>query len=245
MDSGSWPNPSLPVLFFASFFFVGIALLALACVPLEAWINILRKTKLLWLYATVVGALAWRLRFPMQSFWDRSRSAPGHLLQVLTFDSVRAVLVHFVPTIYVDPDTFVIGTQRFSVFIAELCSGLEGLGLVLAFTTAWLWYFRKENRFPRVLLLIPCALACVWILNVLRISALVLIGDAGHAEMAMVGFHSQAGWIAFTSVAFAFSMATRKLAWVRKIPNYATAPKAVSGVVPSTMGAVTANLSFN
>ncbi len=226
------------------FLFLGIALLALACVPLEAWINILRKTKLLWLYATVVGALAWRLRFPMQSFWDRSRSAPGHLLQVLTFDSVRAVLVHFVPDIYVNPDTLVIGTQRFSVFIAELCSGLEGLGLVLAFTTAWLWYFRKENRFPRVLLLIPCALACVWILNVLRISALVLIGDAGHAEMAIVGFHSQAGWIAFTSVAFAFSMATRKLAWVRKIPNYATATKAVSGVVPSTMGAVTANLSL-
>ena len=164
--------------------------------------------------------------------------------QVLTFHSVKTILVPFLPAIYVNPNTLVIGTQRFSIFVADLCSGLEGLGLVLAFTTAWLWYFRKENRFPRVLLLIPCALACVWMLNILRISALVLIGDAGHAEIAMVGFHSQAGWIAFTSVAFAFSMATRKIAWVRKSPSYTTVPRAVSGIVPSTTGASAVNPSL-
>ena len=204
---------------------VGIAFLALACIPLETWVRTLRRTKLLWLYAMLAGALAWCLRFPMQSFWDISSSAPGRFLQTLTFHCVRAILVHFLPNIYVDPGSFVIGTERFSIFIAEACSGLEGLGLVLAFTTIWLWYFRKESRFPQALLLIPCALVCVWILNVLRISAIVLIGDAGYDEIAMVGFHSQAGWIAFTSVGFAFSMATRKLAWVRKIPDYAHSPQ--------------------
>ena len=231
---------------------VGISLLALACVPLETWIGTLRRTKRLWLYATLAGAIAWCLRFPMQSLWDTSSSAPGRLLQILTFHSVKALLVLFLPNIYVDPDSFVIGTQRFSIFVAEACSGLEGLGLVLAFTTIWLWYFRKESRFPQALLLVPCALVCVWMLNVLRISALVLIGNAGYDEIAMVGFHSQAGWIAFTSVGFAFSMATRKLAWVRKIPDYATAADAapsgntipgplLSGVVSSATGAVAAN----
>ncbi len=232
-----------------------IALLALACIPLADWLGMLRKTKLLWFYSAVAAALAWCLRFPMRSFWDTSSSAPGHFLQALTFQSVRTILVTFLPNIYVDPDTFVVGTQRFSIFIAEECSGLEGLGLVLAFTVIWLWYFRQESRFPQALLLIPCALACVWLLNVLRISALVLIGDAGHVEIAMVGFHSQAGWIAFTSVAFTFSMATRKLAWVRRIPNYTTVPKAVptrdptpvpfvSGAVPSTMGTLAINQSL-
>ena len=220
---------------------VGIALLALACVPLHAWVDALRKTRLLWFYATLAGVLACGLRFPMQSIWDTSRSAPGRLLQILTFHSVKAILAPILPTIYVDPGTFVIGTQQFSVLIAEWCSGLEGLGLVLAFTTTWLWYFRKESRFPQALLLIPCALICVWVLNVLRISALVLIGDAGHAEIAMVGFHSQAGWIAFTAVAFTFSMATRKLAWVRKIPSYTAVPGAVSGIVPATTGSLPAN----
>ena len=231
---------------------IGIALLALACVPLETWLDTVRRTKRLWIYATLAGAIAWCLRFPMQSLWDTSSSAPGRLLQILTFHSVKTILGFFLPNIYVDPDSFVIGTQRFSIFIAKACSGLEGLGLVLAFTTIWLWYFRKESRFPQALLLVPCALVCVWMLNVLRISALVLIGNAGYSEIAMVGFHSQAGWIAFTAIGFGFSMATHKLAWVRKIPDYATAPDAapsgstipgpfLSSAVSSATGAVPAN----
>jgi CAAX prenyl protease-like protein len=221
----------------------GIAFLALACVPLGTWVGVLRKTGLLWLYAALGGALALSLRYPLQSFWDASRSAPVRLLQIATFHSVKAVLLPILPAIYVNPDTFVIGTQRFSVFIAEECSGLEGLGLVLVFTTIWLCYFRKESRFPQALLLIPCALASVWILNILRISALVLIGNAGYGEIAMIGFHSQAGWIAFTLVAFTFSTATRTIAWVRKGPEHALEPshtssrnvpgQFVSGVVPS------------
>ena len=189
---------------------VGITLLALACIPFEAWVGTLRRTKQLWLYAALAGALAWCLRYPMQSFWDTSSSAPGRLLQTLTFHSVKAILVLFLPNIYVDPDSFVIGTPRFSIFVAEACSGLEGLGLVLAFTTIWLWYFRKESRFPQALLLVPCALICVWILNVLRISALVLIGNAGYSEIAMVGFHSEPdGSHLLPSVAFSARAQTR------------------------------------
>jgi CAAX prenyl protease-like protein len=227
---------------------VGIALLALACIPLQTWISTIRETKRLWLYSVITGALAWCLRFPFQSFWDSSSTAPGRALQILTFHSVKVVLRFFLPGIYVNQDTFIIGTQRFSVFIAEACSGLEGLGLVLAFTVIWLWYFRKESRFPQALLLVPCALACVWVLNILRISALVLIGNAGYGEIAMVGFHSQAGWIAFTTVAFGFSMATRKLPWVRKVQYYYALPAEIgspsitskiasNAIVPSASGA--------
>ena len=224
---------------------VGIALLALSCIPLEAWVGMFRRTELLWLYAVLAGVLALCLSFPMQSLWDTSSFAPGRLLEIITFHSVEVVLGLFLPNIYVDPATFVIGTERFSIFIAERCSGLEGLGLVLAFTTIWLWYFRKESRFPQALLLIPCALVVIWISNVLRISALVLIGNAGYGEVAMVGFHSQAGWIAFTLVGIGFSIATRRLSWVRRIPDYATAPEAAqfgntipgcSSAVPSATG---------
>jgi exosortase E/protease (VPEID-CTERM system) len=131
------------------------------------------------------------------------------------------VLRVFLPNVVVDPSTFVVGTQRFAVLIEEQCSGLEGLGLVLVFTLVWLWYFRKESRFPQALLLVPCALALVWLLNIVRICVVILIGNAGAPEIAMVGFHSQAGWIAFTAVALGFSMATRRLSWVRSMPAYA------------------------
>jgi exosortase E/protease (VPEID-CTERM system) len=200
---------------------LGIALLALACIPLRIWIRTIRATSPLWILASLAGVLAWALRNPFQSLWGTSFAARGRLLQVAAFHSVYAVLHPFLADLTADPSTWVIGTPRFSVMIAQECSGMEGLGLVLVFTVIWLWYFRKENRFPQALLLVPGALACVWLLNIVRICVIILIGNAGAPDVAMVGFHSQAGWIAFTGVAVAFSMATRKLSWVRRIPAHA------------------------
>jgi exosortase E/protease (VPEID-CTERM system) len=200
---------------------LGIALLALACLPLRAWIGIFRTTGLLWLYASIAGALAFCLRYPLQSMWESANSIPGRTMQQLSFRSVQKVLSIFLPNVQVDPANFTIGTPHFTVVIAQACSGLEGLGLVSVFTVIWLWYCRKESRFPQALLLVPCALVSVWALNILRIAALVMIGNTGHTQVAMVGFHSQAGWIAFTGVALVFSVATRNLAWVRKTPAYA------------------------
>jgi exosortase E/protease (VPEID-CTERM system) len=202
---------------------IGIALLALACLPLRAWIDIFRSTGLLWLYASIAGALAYCLRYPLQSMWESADSTPGRMMQLLSFRSVQKVLSVFLPHVQVDTANFTIGTPHFTVIIAQACSGLEGLGLVLVFTAIWLWYCRRESRFPQALLLIPCALVSVWVLNILRISALVMIGNTGHAQVAMIGFHSQAGWIAFTGVALAFSIAARNLPWIRKTPAYNSA----------------------
>jgi len=199
---------------------LGIALLALACIPLGIWIRTIRITSPLWFFASLAGLLAWALRNPFQSLWGTSFAARGRLLQIAAFHSVYAVLHPFLTDLAADPSTWVIGTPRFSVMIAQECSGMEGLGLVLVFTAIWLWYFRKENRYPQALLLVPGALACVWLLNIVRICAIILIGNAGAPDVAMVGFHSQAGWIAFTAVAVAFSMATQKLSWVRRIPAH-------------------------
>lgn len=200
---------------------IAIALVALACVPLSAWMEALRRTNLSWVYAILAGALAWFVRYPARSLWSASASLPGRMLQGVTFHSVHAVLRLFQHNVVVDPANFTLGTPQFTVIIAEACSGVEGLGLVLVFTIIWLWYYRSESRFPQAILLIPCALIAVWCLNILRIVALICIGSAGAEDVAMVGFHSQAGWIAFTAVAFAFSMATRRLSWVRR---YASMP---------------------
>ncbi len=196
---------------------LGVALLALACLPLKSWVAAMLLTSPSWFFALLTGVLATALVTPLWSLWEAAGS-DGSALQVLTFRSVAMVLRLFLSGVIVDPATFTIGTQRFSVTIAEACSGLEGLGLVLAFTTVWLAYHRKENRFPQALLLVPCALLSVWLLNIARICAMILIGNAGAPTVALVGFHSQAGWIAFTGVAIAFSMATQELSWVRKAP---------------------------
>ena len=199
---------------------VGVALLALACLPLSSWSRAVRITSPSWLFALFAGGCAAVMIHPLHSLW-RDAGGGASALQVLTFQSVHATLRMFSSDIVVDPATFTIGTQRFSVTILAACAGLEGLGLVLAFTTVWLAYFRKESRFPQALLLVPCALVCVWLLNVARICALILIGDAGAPAVAIAGFHSQAGWIAFTAVAIGFSIAVQKLSWVRRNPSHA------------------------
>jgi exosortase E/protease (VPEID-CTERM system) len=214
----------------SSLVLLGIVLLALACIPLHTWIRTLRARGSLALLASLSGAAAWWLRHPIQSFWDSPSLAHGRILQVAAFYSVRKLLGFVLPDVISDPAAFTLGTPRFLVFIAEECSGLEGLGLVLIFTLVWLWHFRKETRFPRALVLVPCALACVWLLNIARISAIILIGDAGAPDVAMVGFHSQAGWIAFTAVALTFSMATRKLSWLQRAPASAVHPSGDSAI---------------
>jgi exosortase E/protease (VPEID-CTERM system) len=211
------------------------SLLALACIPFRIWIKTFRATSPLWLYALVAGLVAWFMRDLFQRTWNASGTFAGHILQNTTFNSVRAILHCVLPDAADDVANLTVGTPRFSVIIMPACSGVEGIGLILAFSLVWLLYLRKQSRFPHVFLLIPCAVACMWLLNVVRISVLILLGNEVSAEVAMVGFHSQFGWIAFTAVALAFCMVTEKFSWVRKVPcEYSSALGDSSCNVPLT-----------
>ncbi|MBV8630172.1 MAG: exosortase E/protease, VPEID-CTERM system, partial [Silvibacterium sp.] len=185
------------------------------------------------------GVGAGILRHPFQLLWTSSSFAPGVALQTATFHAAQSVLRYLLPDLISEPAKFILGTPRFLVFIAPECSGMEGIGLILLFTAVWLWYFRNESRFPHAFLLIPCALLGVWLLNVVRIAAIVLIGNAGQPDIAMVGFHSQAGWIAFTAVALGFSMAARKISWVRREPDHTVPADPTTGVAEKGESAAT------
>ncbi|HEY9127980.1 MAG TPA: exosortase E/protease, VPEID-CTERM system, partial [Acidobacteriaceae bacterium] len=213
-----------------------VLLLALACIPREQWIAIRRATGYLWLYALLAGAFACLLRSPLQSLWSAQNFAPGAWLQSVTFACVSRLLTPLISGLEVDAPGFVLSAPNFAIYVAPECSGLEGLGLVLVFTLVWLIWFRREFRFPQALLLIPMALLAVWALNVLRIAALMLIGNSISPEIAINGFHSQAGWIAFTLVALAFSIAARHIPWIRH-PLTQQSPASPSNPVGSSESA--------
>ncbi len=120
----------------------------------------------------------------------------------------------FPTSIVSDPSTMVIGTSVFNVRIAPQCSGFEGAGLILVFGVVWLWLFRDECRFPQALLLLPAGVGLNFLLNAVRLASLIFIGNAGAAHIALGGFHSQAGWIAFNAVALGFSVAARHTPWI-------------------------------
>ena len=179
-----------------------------AMAPLPLWLQAARALGNIWFYS-VTAALAAAAAIPLtQELWRSTAAA--------TFGLVRLILQPILPGLTADPATRVLGTQRFGVEILEFCSGLEGMSLILVFMVAWLWYFRREYRFPRALLLIPFGVALMFGLNAVRIAVLVLIGNAGYAEVAEYGFHSQAGWIAFNAVAVGIAIWTRRSRWLNR-----------------------------
>ena len=172
---------------------VSLALAACALIPARVWIDIFRGTGDAWIYGLAaalvgcaLGIVSWRLWVPL-SHW--------------TLSLVAIMLRPFVAVLFVDPSIMSIGTPSFHVEIAPECSGYEGIGLMVAFSSAWLWFFRRQWRFPQALLLIPAGIALIWVANAARIAGLILIGNAGAEQVALGGFHSQAGWIAFNIVA--------------------------------------------
>ena len=146
----------------------------------------------------------------------------GHLGQLLwrpsaglTFRVVHVLLDTVIHGVVADPVKLVIGTAAFRISISSSCSGLEGAGLMLVFTVAWIFYTRREYRHPQILVLIPASIVLMWLLNALRIAALIMIGNAGAPAVALGGFHSQAGWIAFNASALGFVFAASRIQWLK------------------------------
>ena len=184
----------------------GMILGAFAFMPRALWARLLRDTGWLWAYTLLAVTFACIAGGYSRVLWLPSSR--------LTYALVKSLLSLFVTGIIANPVTMHLGTTKFAVEIAPECSGYEGAGLILAFGVVWLWFFRDECRFPRALLLIPAGVVLMYLLNAVRITSLILIGDAGATRIALGGFHSQAGWIAFNAVALGFSLAARRLPWL-------------------------------
>ena len=183
-----------------------IASAGLAFLPWKFWLGMVRVTGRLWLYAVAAAALTGASTNLFRSMWDGA----SHI----TFRLVQLLLSLFVSDLVIQPDRRLIGTHRFTAIISEQCSGLEGIGLLLVFGCVWLILFRHEARFPQALILFPLGVVTLFLLNAIRITGLILIGNTGARDIAAGGFHSQAGWIAFNSVAFGSSIAARRWRWI-------------------------------
>jgi exosortase E/protease (VPEID-CTERM system) len=173
-----------------------------ALLPLARWRRVLTDHRSSVACGAAVGAVAWAFGFVSKSFWEP--------LATYTYRILGWVLGLIYAHVVNEPSTMTLGTPAFSVQIAPECSGYEGIGLILVFLSLYLFFFRRELRFPLALALLPLGAAGMWVLNLARIIALIAIGDAGWVSVALGGFHSQAGWLAFNAVGLGFVAMTRK-----------------------------------
>ena len=195
---------------------LAIALAAFAFAPPRLWLEAVRATGNVWSYALAGAILSCLLGKASQLLWKPATHG--------TFVMVKAFLHPFIPVIVADPAAYLLGSPSFHVEISRQCSGLEGAGLMLVFGVVWLCLFRSEFRFPRALLLIPAGMTAAYLLNVVRIAALILIGNAGAPGVALGGFHSQAGWIAFIGVAVGFALVAQHAPWMTVRPPARSVP---------------------
>lgn len=180
-----------------------VCLWLLAVAPAVFWTGLLAGEWRSLIIAVLAGTAAWLFGLLAQEFWQPLASGTfwlaSHLLELIYAD-----------TLY-DASKNRLGTPGFLVRIAPQCSGYEGIGLVTVFLALYLWLFRAEIRFPHAFLLFPIGALAIWLANALRITLLIAVGTSFSREVALGGFHSQAGWIAFILIALGLILAVRRL----------------------------------
>ena len=169
---------------------------SLAVFPIASWRAAARAAGVKLAWAAIAGGVIWSAGFITEQLW---RSLARY-----TFAVVEWTLRLIYPSTISDTARLVVGTPTFKVAISPECSGYEGIGPIVGFLSLYLWLCRRELRFPAALVLLPIGAATIWIVNALRIVALVAIGTSGWPAIARGGFHSQAGWIAFNVIALGF-----------------------------------------
>lgn len=165
---------------------------AYALAPWSFWRHLLRAEWPTLAMGGLAGAVASLFAAGSQSLWDPLAYA------ALRLSYAALALVY--DDVYLDLETLALGVKDFVVLVGAPCSGYEGIGLISVFTALYLFMFRREFRFPRALLLLPAGIVSIWLFNVLRIVVLIVIGAEVSPEIALGGFHSQAGWVSFLLV---------------------------------------------
>jgi exosortase E/protease (VPEID-CTERM system) len=209
-----------------------VGLSATALIPGAVIVRLARSTGYIWIFTLAAGLVArWMVTystFGKSAVWNPAFDLSWKPATDFTFRLVEILLSFLLHEVVADRATMIIGSPTFQVQILPWCAGFEGTALMLVFSVAWLGFFRREYRFPQALLLIPAGMIVMWVSNAVRIAALIMIGVAGAPDIAEGGFHSQAGWIAFTSVALAFTVLSRRISWM------STTTRAVPLAAPAT-----------
>lgn len=179
------------------------------------WWEVVRQNR--WQLALViVGTLAYRIG--AKAFPDLEQSI-ADVLFAPTVGVASALSGVWGHVLEVDSVARTARLGSFAVIFGPPCVGYQGVVLLFTFLAVHLFVSRHELRFPNVLLVVPVALLCIWLLNAVRIAALMVIGAHWSPQIAMEGFHSAAGWWSLTLVCLACVWATRKLRFFAKSPD--------------------------
>lgn len=190
---------------------ITLILWSLAVLPIDLWGALLRGSGSNLLVGPALGVTAFLCALFAGDQWKT--------LSRVTLRLVVFLLTRLFPDAFFEPDKFLVGTPAFSVKVAPVCSGYEGMGLIGALLAVYLWAFRSDLRFPRALVLLPLGMGLIWLANAFRIAILVAIGTLGYPEIALGGFHSLAGWVFFLLIGLGLVALSRRSSFFSSIQS--------------------------
>lgn len=197
--------------------------------PLEGWLRLLRDEGRVVLPAMIGALLLPDLAEAARPLWSLDA------LAAVTFNGVAGLLALSGAEVLVDPGPRVIGVEGFAVAIAPSCSGVEGMALVLGFSALQALVFRGSLRqAPFWLLVVPMAIIASFVLNILRVAALIGIGAHVSPQLAVDGFHSHAGWLFFTLLALGMVAAVQSISALHRgrSPTLPRDPELAAQILP-------------
>lgn len=230
LHDGANSGALLATLWTVLYFFCGLSaavLLATAATPLHVWQFMWSRSR----WEVSLALLAGFASVLMGKVTIRGWNG----LATYTFHVVEWLLSLIYPVVISRPEDKYVGTPNFAETIAPGCSGYEGIGLILIYSSLFLWLFRRQLRFPRALLLIPVGCLTIWLANCVRITLLIIVGDKISPELAVGGFHSQTGWLFFCLIALGLSTIGLKVPWFSSYPNQADQSPTRNPSVPYLM----------
>lgn len=146
-------------------------------------------------------------------------------LQDLAWQSAAAVLRFAGETVEAVPGSRRIMVGAFAAEIAAGCSGVEGIALMLVCMSTYIIAFRRSLNFPAALLLLPVGILLIWCANLARLVLLLWIGAHFSPQIAVGGFHTQAGWILFNACMLAMMLASLRMRFfTREDSGFGKAP---------------------
>lgn len=203
----------------------------IALAPVAMWRGLLVAERTAVLASLLAGIAVWVFGVLTRYLWKP--------LAEWTLFFAQGLLRGVYDGVEYDPVAGTVGTKRILIEIAPQCSGYEGLALITVFVAVYLWMFRERLAFPRAFWLWPAGLAAMWIANVFRIAALAMIGTSISPQIAVQGFHSQAGWISFTAIGLGLvwlshrtGLLTKPAAHASQAPGHASPSVAPAYIAP-------------
>jgi exosortase E/protease (VPEID-CTERM system) len=208
------PKPLLQAIAWA-FAWAGMGLMTLSLwfaiwLPPDRWLAMARGGPGFILGGLSGGLAAWGAGTITAEFWRP--------LGYSTLATVHRLLRIFFRDTVCQPQQFLVGTSNFHVEIAPGCSGFEGIGLTLVLIGMFLWISRNDLRFPQSLLLLPIGVFLSWLANAVRITTLIAMGASGLRDVALSGFHSVAGWLAFIVLGLGLITVARSWSFISREP---------------------------